>query len=310
MAQRGRVAASGGRARLPPVQPGLERTPARARCSLSDRLQVSSHLPACPSGDVSGTAARGALIDGHASISCAAMEVEVRTRSNDMRLPRWACGAFAIAIAVLLTATGATAQPSPPADARTASSEARAHFERGVSFYEETDYAAALVEFKRAYTLSPTWQVLFNIGQSYFQVRRYAEALVTLTQFLEEGQDRIPEPRRSTVEAERADLANRVGHARISSNVAGARVTIDDTDVGVTPLTAPTLVSVGVRTIRAVTPGNAPVEQEVSVPAGETVAVHLAFPEAAPAPPAPLSPAVAARATPAAPAPSAGRGPA
>lgn len=234
----------------------------------------------------------------------------MRTRRDEMRLPRRVCGACAIAVAVLLTATGAAAQPSPPTDARSASSEARAHFDRGVSFYEETDYAAALVEFKRAYTLSPTWQVLFNIGQSYFQVRRYAEALVTLTHFLEEGQDRIPEPRRSTAEAERADLANRVGHARISSNVAGARVTIDDTDVGVTPLSEPTLVSVGVRMVRAVTPGNAPVEQEVSVPAGETVEVHLDFPEAAPAPSAALSPLVAVHATSAAPGASAGRGPA
>ena len=36
MAQRGRVAAPGRRARLPPVQPGLERTPARPRGSLND----------------------------------------------------------------------------------------------------------------------------------------------------------------------------------------------------------------------------------------------------------------------------------
>ncbi len=87
---------------------------------------------------------------------------------------------------------------------------------------------AALVEFKRAYSLAPTWQVLFNIGQSYFQSHDYAGALVTLQRFVDEGKERIPDDRRALVDAEIADLANRVGHVSISSNLAGATVTIDD----------------------------------------------------------------------------------
>ena len=45
-------------------------------------------------------------------------------------------------------------------------------------------------------------------------------------------------PRGATrvVDGERADLANRVGHARITSNEAGATISIDDVEVGVTPL--------------------------------------------------------------------------
>ena len=90
------------------------------------------------------------------------------------------------------------------------------------------------------------------------------------------------------MDAERADLANRVGHAHIASNRAGAAITIDDVEVGVTPLREPPLVSVGVRKVKAALPGSAPLEQEVSVPAGETVEVHFDFPEspaAAPVPP-------------------------
>ena len=65
-----------------------------------------------------------------------------------------------------------------------------------MTFYNEADFPAALVEFKRAYALAPAWQVLFNIGQSYFQLRNYADALVTLTRFVDEGRDRVPEARR------------------------------------------------------------------------------------------------------------------
>jgi hypothetical protein len=188
-----------------------------------------------------------------------------------------------IALAILLTAAHAEAQGAPSSSV--ASVEARAHFERGVTFYNESDFSAALVEFKRAYTLAPAWQVLFNIGQSYFQLRDYADALVTLTRFLDEGQDLVPEARRAVVDAERADLANRVGHANIVSNRTGATITIDDAEVGVTPLSEPPLVSVGVRKVKAALPGSPPVEQELSVPAGETVEVHLDFPEV----PAPAS---------------------
>jgi hypothetical protein len=209
-------------------------------------------------------------------------------------------GPSAIALVVLSTASSAAAQGSAPAPGG-AENEARTHFDRGVTFYNESDYSAALVEFKRAYSLAPTWQVLFNIGQSYFQVRNYARALVTLSRFVEEGKDRIPEARRATVETERADLANRVGHASIRSNRAGATVTVDDEEVGVTPLGEPALVSVGVRKVKAVIPGAPPVEEEVSVSAGDTVDVHLDFPQpqssSSPSPAPQVPPRVAARTT-------------
>lgn len=190
--------------------------------------------------------------------------------------------AGATALAIALTATHAGAQtPSAPAAATqgSAASEARSHFERGVTFYDEADYAAALVEFKRAYSLAPAWQVLFNIGQSYFQIHDYARALVTMQQFVDQGQDRIPDERRQLVDAERADLANRVGHASVTASAAGTTISIDDVVVGVTPLTAPILVSVGLRKVVALHAGDQPVEQEISVPAGETVDVRFDFPE-------------------------------
>ena len=204
-------------------------------------------------------------------------------------------GPSAIVLVAVVTASRADAQRSEPAAQRSEpvvtamESEARTHFDRGVTFYNEADYPAALVEFKRAYSLAPTWQVLFNIGQSYFQVRNYAKALVTLSRFVDEGGDRIPEARRTIVESERVDLANRVGHANITSNRPGTVVTIDDEEVGVTPLREPALVSVGLRKLRATASGLPPIEQEVSVAAGDTVDVHVNFPEPqASPPPAPV----------------------
>jgi len=203
-------------------------------------------------------------------------------------------GPCAVVLVLVLTTSPAAAQRSEPVDS-VAESEARTHFDRGVTFYNESDYTAALVEFKRAYSLAPTWQVLFNIGQSYFQVRNYAKALVTLSRFIDEGNDRIPDARRAMVETERADLANRVGHANVTSNRTGAVVAIDDEEAGVTPLRGPVLVSVGLRRVKAMVPGLPPIEEEVSD-------VHLDFPEPSPPPPAlapepAVSPPPAARTT-------------
>jgi hypothetical protein len=184
--------------------------------------------------------------------------------------------AVAAAIVVVLTSPQAAGQ-SAAATAASASSDARGHFERGVTLYDEADFPGALVEFKRAYALAPTWQVLFNIGQAYFQVRDYAAALGALHRFIDEGRDQIPEERRTLVHAELADLADRIGYVNIKSNLVGAAVTIDERAAGATPLREPALVSVGVRKIAALYPGRQPVEKEVAVPAGETVDVTLDF---------------------------------
>jgi len=58
--------------------------------------------------------------------------------------------------------------------------EAGKHFQRGVTLYNETDYRAALVEFRRAYDLAPNAAVLYNIGETEYQLRDYASALITL----------------------------------------------------------------------------------------------------------------------------------
>ena len=183
--------------------------------------------------------------------------------------------------------TPAAAQDRP-ARSTDRTAEARAHFDRGATLYLEGDYAAALIEFKRAYEVTPTWQVLFNIGQCYFQLRDYANALVTLQRFAAEGGDRIGKEDRATLEAEIPDLSNRVARISVSSNLDGATVSVDDQVVGVTPLIDPVLVSMGMRRVSATHEGRAPVVQRLALGSGDNVAVRLDF-TPPPVPPAPVS---------------------
>jgi hypothetical protein len=183
---------------------------------------------------------------------------------------------LAASLVILLASapTGAQGRPSSAAEVGAASS----HFERGTTLYSEGDYGAALIEFKRAYEVSPSWQVLFNIGQSYFQLRDYANALLALEQFAREGGDRIAKEDRSTLDTELPELAKRVATVTIISNLDGATVSVDGHVVGKTPLREPVLVSAGIRQIAAAYDDLPPVEQRLALAGRDVMAVQLSFP--------------------------------
>jgi hypothetical protein len=170
---------------------------------------------------------------------------------------------------------------SAPADA---TNDAATHFGRGVTYYGEGDYPAALVEFKRAYSIAPSWRVLFNIGQSHFQLHEYVEAHTALERFLQEGGDQVKPKQRELAQQELASLSERIGRVTVDSNVTGAAVSVDDQVVGTTPLANPVLMSAGIRRVSAVADGRTPVEQRVSVAGGDTITVHLDFATPAQAP--------------------------
>lgn len=138
--------------------------------------------------------------------------------------------------------TVAHAQPTQQAKA----DEAKTRYLKGVDLFDEGDYQAALIEFKRSYELVPNFNVLYNIGQVYFQLADYANALRTLQQYLEEGGKRIPSSRKTDVEKDIDKLKSRVATVTIKVNVKDAELRIDDQPIN-QPLSAPIMVSAGKR---------------------------------------------------------------
>jgi hypothetical protein len=156
--------------------------------------------------------------------------------------------------------------------------EAAKHFQRGVALYGETDYRAALVEFKRAYSIAPNAAVLYNVGETEFQLQDYAAALTTLQQYLAESSP--SDSHRAEVEGSVEVLRARVGHVTVLTSPPGADVAIDDQAVGKTPFERPVLVSIGHRKVIASMPGRPPVTRYVDVAADDnaTVVMQLASP--------------------------------
>jgi hypothetical protein len=198
-------------------------------------------------------------------------------------------------VALALVVAGAGASSSARADdtarapnaSNDATGEAGTHFSRGVTYYGEADYPAALVEFDRAYSLAPSWRVLFNIGQAHFQLHEYVEAHTALERFLREGGDQVKPKQRELAQSELASLAERIGRVTVDSNLVGATVAVDDVVAGVTPLASPVLMSAGIRRVTATFEGRAPVEQRISLAGGDTREIRLDFAEPPPAPPPP-----------------------
>ncbi|MBW2524072.1 MAG: tetratricopeptide repeat protein [Deltaproteobacteria bacterium] len=176
----------------------------------------------------------------------------------------------ALAFGGISLAGEAWARPAPGVQ-----SEAEERYDRGVELFKEGDYRAALIEFERAYDLAPNYRVLYNIGQVHYMLKDYAKALAVLSQYLEEGGDRLSSKRTKSVEADIAKLQPRVALLEIQVDAAGAEVLVDDVAVGITPLDAPLSVSAGRRKVTVIAPNQEPVTKFVDVAGSEDAAVSF-----------------------------------
>ena len=181
--------------------------------------------------------------------------------------------AVTLSVGLALPALPAHAQPAGSASSKV--DEARGHFQRGTEFYREGNYDAALAEFSRAQQLAPNYRLLYNIGQVQAERHDYVAAVRTLTDYLAQGGAEVPEERRAQVESEIAKLKTKISELTVTSNVAGAEISIDGVPMGLLPLNAPLLVSAGSRRITLSKPGYASVDRTLIVTGQDAPKLNL-----------------------------------
>ncbi|WP_394849906.1 PEGA domain-containing protein [Pendulispora brunnea] len=177
-----------------------------------------------------------------------------------------------VKVAFAQDATAASQEEATPANKL---ESARLHYERGVELFNEEAYEAALVEFQRAYTLSPSYKVLYNMGKLHKALKDFAAAQRDFTRYLEEGKSEIAASRRAEVQKELTLLEARVARVEVSSPTKGADVSVDDVVVGKTPLTYSIVVNPGRRKITVSKEGYAPASKVVEVVGSDSMAVEL-----------------------------------
>lgn len=188
-----------------------------------------------------------------------------------------------IALSSLLVATQSAVAHAQSADASAVSAEpphvlqARQHFTQGLKLYKDGDFDAALVQFERAYSTKPNYKVLYNIAQSYFELRQYVEARDALARYLADGGDAVQPERREAVAKDLADLDRRIAHVKLQVNVSGAAVYVDGRRVGTTPLTSRIDVSEGQRTVSVEAPDRGSKQRVIRLAGGEEQAITIDF---------------------------------
>jgi hypothetical protein len=143
----------------------------------------------------------------------------------------------AIVASVMLTGATSAAQ-------NTADEEARVAFQAGVDHYNAERIEEALVEFRRAYDLKPSWKIMFNIGQCEAALGRYGLALDMFERYIVEGGDEVPNQRRDYVSAEVRRIQPMVGSLQVVAPD-GTTVLVDSMERATTPLKGPLRVASG-----------------------------------------------------------------
>lgn len=194
--------------------------------------------------------------------------------SQSVRVVMLATILCALPTSELHAAPGATEAATEPTDAI---ERARLHFRLGVDFYREKNFRAALIEFQRAYSASPHYKLLYNLGQASLELQEDNNAIGYLTRYLTSGAAEISDERRVEVEQNIARLRARLGAVTIKTNQHGAELYLDDTRLGAAPLREPVKVSVGRHKFVGTKHGFPDVERVIDVAAGERVTVELEF---------------------------------
>jgi len=133
--------------------------------------------------------------------------------------------------------------------------EAREHFSRGVEFFKDQSYDAALAEFQRAYSLAPNYRLLYNLAQVQLERHDYASALKYLQDYLAAGGSELDAERRTQVSQDIARLKSKVARLLVRSDIDGAEVSVGGSVVGKTPMASPVIINPGVVQVRVVREG-------------------------------------------------------
>jgi hypothetical protein len=202
---------------------------------------------------------------------------------NGGRMAKWALGL--VSCAWLLVAHDAFAGAGAASV-----EEARVHFNRGVMLSNDADFRSALIEFKRAYVISPNFRIKYNIGQTCMELQDYACAYESLTDYLTVGGAAVASTRRIEVEKSIAKLSSLIARVHVAVSVSDAEVSIDEVVVGKSPMPDVIVVGIGRHRFSAVSNGLPPVSRLVDFASGDDVEVRLDFVAPTALPTAPIAP--------------------
>jgi len=189
-------------------------------------------------------------------------------------------------IAASLALLSALLLSPAPGGLRAGEDVAMEAYARGVAHFEKREYREAADAFREAYTLKPTWKVLYNVGQAEAAAKRYGLALEAFEAYLAQGGDDVPDVRREELLEELERLRKMVGTVEITAPD-GAQVFVDGVARGAAPLLGKLPVSASVEhRAWVVVDGERSPERAFKVMGSDSISITLGAAAEGPAAPA------------------------
>jgi hypothetical protein len=170
------------------------------------------------------------------------------------------------------------AQAAPAADAKpaAATSEERAAllYEEGNKFYDEGKYKEAEAKYQAAWDMARSFDIAGNLGNVEMMIGQPREAAEHLAYALKIFPLGGAPEKRKFLQGRLADAKKQIGTLRISVNMAGAEVFVDEKSIGKSPIETDVFVDPGDRIVVA-RYGEKTTEQTVVVAKGSAADVPL-----------------------------------
>jgi hypothetical protein len=220
------------------------------------------------------------LIDGRVPTRSALFERRARPT-----IPLALCGLLALEAAAFAapppapppapspSSAASPAPEEPDQDVARKKREAQARFQKGLEYYAQEAWDAALSEFVLSRATYPTRAATKNAAFCLRKLRRFDEAFGMFEELLQLAN--LSEADRSLAQGAIAELALGLGALRIEGAAAGAALVVDGRYRGTSPLPGPLRVGVGTHEVRAFREGLDLFGATVEVVAGQEAAVTL-----------------------------------
>lgn len=146
---------------------------------------------------------------------------------------------------------------------------------QALQLFDKGEHARALVEFRRAYALAPSFRILYNIGLSSVALGDSRSAVEAFAGYLRDGGERIPESRRQQVEAELTRLSKLLAGLVVQVEEPGAELSVDGEMLGKAPLSRQMRVNAGKHEVVVRSADGTLKTQNITLEPGEERQLHF-----------------------------------
>ncbi len=173
--------------------------------------------------------------------------------------------AVAVPALTAFPASDALAQPKRPKSVRDLlTGDAQKQWDAAIALAQRSQWDGARAAFLQAYELSKNPRVLFNVAVAEKNLGHHAKAIEYFRRELTEGKGQLTPTEEQEITAAMAGLENYVMTITVQVSEPGAKVFVDQEEIGTSPLARPITVALGSHVVRATKTGFADAQQQVS----------------------------------------------